>query len=82
MHARVGMLPHIYGKPFNLHSIKFKQEAHGSYRSPETYWLIFPIETHAKLLFLIVAPITMMKRELVTFKIQKNLMESLRFVYI
>jgi hypothetical protein len=35
---------------------KLKQEAQGSHCSPESYWLIYPIKTHAKLLFFIVAP--------------------------
>jgi hypothetical protein len=35
--------------------IKKEQEAQGPLRSPESFWLIFLIKTHAKLLFFIVA---------------------------
>jgi hypothetical protein len=33
-----------------------KQEAQGPHRSPESFWLIFLIKTHAKLVFFNVAP--------------------------
>jgi hypothetical protein len=33
-----------------------KQEAQGPHRSPESFWLILLIKTHAKLLFFNVAP--------------------------
>jgi hypothetical protein len=33
-----------------------KQEAQGPHRSPESFWLLFLIKTHAKLFFFIVAP--------------------------
>jgi hypothetical protein len=32
--------------------VKHRQEAHGPHRSPESYWLIFCTETHAKLSFI------------------------------
>jgi hypothetical protein len=37
----------------HVHVFELKQEAHGPHRSPESYWLIFCLWTHATLLFFI-----------------------------
>jgi hypothetical protein len=44
---------HCNQKQHNQLSSHAKNEAHGPHRSPVSYWLIFPIQTHSKLFSLL-----------------------------